>query len=673
MRSKPTFLVAALLGTSALGYVALDIGANYAARSGVTRLVAGHRGVRVAGVSTSALDGRVTLSGLAADIGSMHISIETLTFPIVMPSLGFVGSATASPFEDKTVEAPASQPTTLSPFPSAASMGNASATNVVITSGTTTYRIKRVDLTGTMLSDSAVAELLDTKATEALPIRLKKLSAAAIVVPEILADDNTAGSERHWIVKQVLLANVVAGKVANGSAAGMTFSMKDGNGAVNGALGSITTAGLDVAQVAHVFESLRTDDAEPILPLYEMVNVDTIKVTNVTRNATISIASLRESGAKGRALKTDLQTSSAAAAQATGPDGKTDPKSAAFFDDMVHSFTVEAIEAADLSADNDDPAGKSTFGATRIAMHGFGGGYIGDLGLSDFHFAGPDGKIALGATTFSGLAVPRAQKDGSTKVPPFSGKMAADKLVVDITTHDQPRPDEPTTPTTPTTPIKFQVDHFDFASDATEPGSIPPKSTMSLKHLGFDLSSGTESTKALYDMGYRHIDLSSDLVAAYDPGTQTLDIGSFKLDGAGMGTLGLGLTLVNVSNGLVSSNPEIAKASAFAMLIKHLDIDVKNAGLFEKAIAWKAKTDGTTVPALRDTGVDFFANALPNSLGGAPNAKLVGTAIAKFIADPKTLHVSATSKNGVGAPDMELLATPDVLLNSLDMKASANQ
>ena len=100
---------------------------------------------------------------------------------------------------------------------------------------------------------------------------------------------------------------------------------------------------------------------------------------------------------------------------------------------------------------------------------------------------------------------------------------------------------------------------------------------------------------------------------------------------------------------------------------------MKNAGLFENAIDWKAKTDGTTVPALRATGVDFFANALPNSLGGVPNAKLIGAAIAKFIADPKTLHISATSKNGVGAPDMGLLGTPDVLLNSLDMKASANE
>lgn len=672
MPSKPKLLVAALLGTSALGVVGLEIGTDLAARSQVNRLVASHPGLRVARVSGSALSGTLTLSGIEVGTGETHVSIGSLALPMPVPPLGLIGSAAASPFEDKPAEpeTPAPQPTTPSPLPSAASMGNASASNIVITSGTTTYRIKRVDLTGTMLRDADVAGLLDAKATDSLPARLRKLSAAAIVIPEILADDTTPGSERHWIVKQVLLANVLAGKVTNGSAAGMTFALKDGNGAVNGALGSITTAGLDIAQIAHVFGSIRIDEAEPILPLYDMVNVDTIKITNVTRAATISIASLKETGAKGRALKTDLQTSSAAAAQATGADGKTDPKSAAFFDDMVHSFAVEAIDANDVSADNDDPAGKSMFGVAHIAMHGFAGGRIGDLGLSDFHFTGPDSKITLGATMISGLTVPQAVKGETAKTPPFSGKMALDRLAVDVTTHDKPQAGEPTPPATP---IRFAVDHLDFASDATEPGTIPPKSTMSLKHLGFDLLPSTESTRPLYDMGYRHLDLSADLAATYDAANQTLDIPAFKLDGADMGTLGLGFTLINVSNGLISSNPEISKASAFAMLIKRLDIDVTNAGLFEKAIAWKAKTDGTTVPALRDTGIDFFANTLPASLGGSANAKLVGGTIAKFIADPKTLHIGAVSKNGLGAPDLALIGSPDALLNALDIKASADQ
>ena len=672
MPSKPTLLVTALLGTSALGLAGLEIGADIAARGKVNRLIAGHPGLRVARVDASPLAGRLILSGIETRVGAIRVTIGALTLPADMPRLGLISPAAASPFEDKPAEpeTPSPPPTTPSPLPSAASMGNASASNIVITSGTTTYRIKRVDLTGTMLGDADVASLLDMKAVDPLSSRLRKLSAAAIVIPEILADDNTAGSERHWIVKQVLLANVVAGKVANGSAAGMTFALKDGNGAVNGSLGSITTAGLDVAQIAHVFGSLRADDAEPILPLYDAVNVDTIKITNVTRNATIAIASLKETGAKGRALKTDLQTSSAAAAQATGPDGKTDPKSAAFFDDMVHSFAVDSIDANDVLATNDDPAGKSTFGVTTIAMHGFAGGRIGDFGLSDFHFSGPDGTITLGASVVSGLTVPQAVKDGTVKAPPFSGKMVVDKVAVDVTTHDKPRPGEPSPPAVP---IRFNIDHLDFASDATAPGAIPPKSTMSLKHLGFDLTPETETTKPLYEMGYRHMDVSSDLAATYDSANQILDVGTFTIDGADMGTLGLGLTLINVGNGLVSSNPEIAKASAFAMLVKRLDIDVKNTGLFEKAIAWKAKNDGTSVPALRDTGVDFFTNALPTMLGGAANAKLLGTSIARFIADPKTLHISAVSKNGIGAPDMGLLATPDVLLNSLDMKASADQ
>ena len=72
-------------------------------------------------------------------------------------------------------------------------------------------------------------------------------------------------------------------------------------------------------------------------------------------------------------------------------------------------------------------------------------------------------------------------------------------------------------------------------------------------------------------------------------------------------------------------------------------------------------------------GVEFFANSLPASLGGGANIRAIGAAIATFITEPKTLHIAAASKNGVGAADMGMLATPDVLLNTLDIKASANR
>ena len=672
---KPVTLVTALLATSALGVVGFEIAADRVAREAVHTVIANHRGLGVAAIEARPLAGRIVLRGVTIESGATRVMVGTLDlplarFPFTRPGFSLVSRAEASPFEDKPAEspAPATQPTTPSPVPSASSMGNASASDVVITSGATIYRIKRIDLTGTRLSDADVTALLDAKNAEPLPARLKRLSAAAIVVPEILIDDPTAGSERHSTVKQVLLANIVAGKVANGSAAGMTFAFKDGNGAVNGAFGSITAAGLDVAQIAHVFGTLRTDEAEPILPLYDSVAVDTIKITNVTRNATISVAFLKETGAKGRALKTDLQAFSAEAAQASGQTGTTDEKSAAFFNDVVHSFAVQSLEAGDISAENDEATGKNMFGASTFALHGFSNGHIDEFGMQAFHFDGPDTSITLGATAFKGLTVPSAGQGG--KAPPFNGTITLDQVAVK-TVLPSATPDTETPP--PPTPIKFKIGHLDLASDAAEPGAIPPKSAMNLRHLVFDLLPASDTTRPLYDMGYRHLDLSADLASTYDKTNLTLDIGKLSVEGDGMGTIGLGLTFLNVGNGLISQSPEIAKASAFAMLIKRVDVNVTNAGLFDKALAWKAKNDAVTVDAERATGIEYFGTTLPAGLGGGANIKMLGAAIAKFIAEPRTLHVTAASKNGIGAADMGLIATPDVLLNSLDMTAAADR
>ena len=72
-------------------------------------------------------------------------------------------------------------------------------------------------------------------------------------------------------------------------------------------------------------------------------------------------------------------------------------------------------------------------------MHGFAGGRIGDLGMSDFHYADPTSKISLGGTTFTGLIIPASVK-GGMKAPPFSGAVALDQMSVE-TSGDAAKPD----------------------------------------------------------------------------------------------------------------------------------------------------------------------------------------------------------------------------------------
>ena len=115
------------------------------------------------------------------------------------------------------------------------------------------------------------------------------------------------------------------------------------------------------------------------------------------------------------------------------------------------------------------------------------------------------------------------------------------------------------------------------------------------------------------------------------------------------------------------------QASAIAVLAKSLDVRIVNAGLLEKAIALKAQQDGIGIAEERAFGVDFFQNKLPLILGDGAGVASIGKAVAQFIAEPKSLHVSLESKQGLGVGAIGMLGDPGALLDALDIKAAANE
>ena len=109
-----------------------------------------------------------------------------------------------------------------------------------------------------------------------------------------------------------------------------------------------------------------------------------------------------------------------------------------------------------------------------------------------------------------------------------------------------------------------------------------------------------------------------------------------------------------------------------AILLKGLSLDVVNQGLADKLFAWYAKQNGTSVEALKASLKDFLTVQLPGSINSA-NVKLVGDAVAKFIDAPKNLHIDVVSKSGFGVGSMSMLNDPALLIDTLDIKASANK
>lgn len=641
MRAKLVNRLAAFLLIGGFGLALLDAGASHEAASGLQRRLADNPDLSVAVIEAEPIAGRITLRGIRARRGAATLSIQTLRVPAPGLAFGMIGTAAAANAD--------------TPPPSS----TASAENVVIVDGTTTFRIKRIDLTGTSLTSADLAALLDAKGTDGLDVRLKKLTASAIVIPEILSDDTTAGSERHATINQVLLSSVTNGKIGLGSVAGVSFAFKDGDQTTNGTTGAMQASSVDLPQIVHVLGSVRTDDNEKILPLYDSLIVNAIKITSAESTTTLGL--LKETDLKARALKNDIFASGLAGK--VGPDADSGTQ-AKILDDLAHSFEVGAIEATDLKSEGKGAGGLSL---ARVFLNEAGGGKIGTAGLRDFHFEGNGqtlsiASIDLGRLTLPAGAMPLDSTAAAAMAPP--GKIDISHMdIAAIPTGEE---------NVPANLVTFKVGHVGFAGEGL-PGEIPTKAALTIDNVAFDLPPSYTSAKPLYDMGYRHLDLSSALATTYDPGTQDLKVDTWTVNGVSMGTVGLGLHLANVGKGVMSPNPDVVKVTALAILAKGIDLTVENSGLIEKVLQWKAGTDGITVAEERDQGVDFFTNALPMIANGSPKAKAIGAAIAKFIADPKTLHISIASQTGLGVAAAALVGTPDVLLDTLDVKATANE
>jgi hypothetical protein len=87
----------------------------------------------------------------------------------------------------------------------------------------------------------------------------------------------------------------------------------------------------------------------------------------------------------------------------------------------------------------------------------------------------------------------------------------------------------------------------------------------------------------------------------------------------------------------------------------------------------EAKRSNRTPDAVRSEWVTAAGVGVPAALGDAPAGGTLGPAVSKFIASPKTLHMTASAPNGIGAAEVMLFSQdPATFLNRTDVHARAD-
>jgi hypothetical protein len=552
-----------------------------------------------------------------------------------------------------------------------AATGEISAENIVIDSTEATYKIPHIDMAGTDLSEEDLKALFDAKSSIAIAARLERISAAKIVIPEASVELKNMPTNGGLVYHGIELENVVKARAAQGMMSGLDATLITPDaGAVEVACGPGRIKDYDIAQNVRITSETAKEAEAPQL-LYGSFSIDSCKITFDKTKAVIDIGALSMTEVKGRPPQQSWE--SAKDLFGTDEQQSDDPellaKRRAYLTDIYASYEVKAMEVRDMRFSRAEDDRRVTGSITKISFAAFAASKIGEIRADDLNVDANGIKVKLASAALRGinladigkLATRRA--DDLTPPSPALDQFLAEGLDVDIADNKSDSDAH----------VRFQLAKFDMTGASSGDG-VPAHFAFALDHFTIDLKSLNFANVAeVTALGYGRIDLSSRLAMNFDRDKQLLGLEDVSLSGKDMGAVKFSGDFSQVSSDLFSPDQAVAEAAVLSALINRVEIRIENAGLLERIIAAAAKRQGKPVAEIRRTYVEAVSVAVPAMLENGPSAKLIGAALAKFVAAPKNFHLVARAPNGLGASDFALIRQPGALMERLEIDVAANE
>lgn len=561
-----------------------------------------------------------------------------------------------------------------------AGAGKASADDVVVTTPDATYRAKHVELSGTSLSSADLSALLDAKNTSPITDRLVRITAARVSVPEVTAEGVHGDLKISKTYRDVVLSDVAGGKIGTATLGGISLTEADKGGTplVQSTYGAINAHGVDAALIIRIQSELRGDGTEPKAKLFDDMSVDGMRQFWPKSQLELSSGRILLTGTAARRLAAPLDAPDIDVPDAMRTTRQRQQRFARIAVNVLDAFELGGLDASDIRLRDLGGAPLDvTIAKTRVTQPD--ANKISAIGLETIKSIGRNGTYGaarINAENVDLVSLRTALKavaDGADttdyairrNLTPIMEKLSLQTLDADIVDAASKASAKPADR------VHVHIDGIDVAAGSPTNG-VPSTFKSKLDHLTFAVPQG-ETFKPFADMGYTGLDLSSRFGFNWNPASKELAVDDIWLNGVGMGTLRLTAGLGNVTSDLFSTDGPTMQAAAFGMLLQSLDLRLDNAGLIEKLIARQAKEESRGVDEVRQGYVQAAGVGIPVLLGNGTAAKAIGAAAAKFIARPKSFHLLAKAPAGIGASDMQYLATPDVLMNKLQVEVNANE
>jgi hypothetical protein len=559
-----------------------------------------------------------------------------------------------------------------------AQSGNITLENVTLELGAITYRLPRIGFSDVSLSRAELTALFEGPAGEALAPRLARLTAREVRIPELRIEQAFGGVRQVTIYRDVVARDVVNGRVAALASAGATLET-EGSGSARGGSGPLTVENLDLAHAATLFGQKADARTAEKKTVYTSFSLDDVRMSDA-KGAEIRIARL--SGKDFRARPNAQSWSEAMRLIGETPDlEKATPTERSrlhgVLADLLDAYEIGQMEASGVEIRNptvkDQPSGR----IARLAFAGGSAGQVADARAEGIEIASSKGRArvaTIAATGFSWGDTLRGLKDSGGKADALDWRRLLPTIgTVRVSGVDVDMVGEAAKALKPEN-IRFGIKDVEVTADKPVNG-IPSNLRIAVENLVFAVpaSASEDGLKDLAAMGYANVDLSFATAATWNEAGGELVVREVSVRGTDMGSAVLRGVLANVGKDVFDPDSAVAMVALVGATARQVDLTLENRGLFERVIGQEARKQKKSPEDLRREYGMAAAIAVPSMLGNSGSAKAVGQAVARFVARPGRLTISARTKDpaGLGFADIAGMAEPAALLDKLEVTATA--
>jgi len=563
-----------------------------------------------------------------------------------------------------------------------------------VTTADASWTIPRLDVVGAAMGRDDVLAAFDASSTVPLAQRLAKLTASAMVMPEVIATQTQAGTATAMQYRDVRVSDLKAGVVAQLIAAGGTFESRSGSPGgdmLRGTFGPVAATRIDMVQMARLYTET-AKDGEPISPIYGSAAVESV-VAKGKDGAEVMIARLQARDFGARPGSQTWSEISAMLARNKEQDlSKMEPGERARFvnalTDLLGAFEIGQTEVLGMRIVT--PKTRSAEIA-RIAIEGAAMGRPASVRIEGFAVDGDEARVRIGAIVHSGWSM-KPMLDGlretyGTATPPQDGQNARNrtakrsgdvdprKLIPQLGSFAMRDLEIDIREKGNGGPSRMTLKAFEIET-ADQLAGVPTILKIAIDRLAMPIPADSQESgfKDLLSLGYRTIDLSGAIEARWSESSSDVTIGQVSLDGAGMGSAVVRGVIGNVPRAMFTADSAALQIMLLGVTVKQAALAIEDRGLAEKILAREAVSQGKSPEQLRSEIGSVAAIGIPALLGTSPGATSIANAVSRFIATPGRLAIGARSRSPGGLGLMDFVAisgNPAALLDKVEITATA--